>query len=124
PPVAPDYGHTTPEDTPVTGTVTSTGSNGHTMIYPDSRPPANGTDTIDPDTGAYTYTPDPDYNGPDEFTVTIDDGNGGTTTSVVKIGRASCRERVESTDDAHTRQNNTPVTGTATSTDIEGDTPT
>ncbi|HEY0197391.1 MAG TPA: VCBS domain-containing protein, partial [Rhodanobacter sp.] len=35
--------------------------------------------------GSYTYTPDPDYNGGDSFTVTVDDGHGGTTTSTVDI---------------------------------------
>ncbi|MFV5216227.1 Ig-like domain-containing protein, partial [Azonexus caeni] len=34
----------------------------------------------------WTYVPGPDYNGTDSFTVTIDDGNGGTATSTVTIG--------------------------------------
>ncbi|WP_186759906.1 BapA/Bap/LapF family prefix-like domain-containing protein, partial [Luteimonas wenzhouensis] len=85
PPAADDAAHTTPEDTPVTGTVTGTDIDGDTLTYTVTTPPANGSVTIDPETGAYTYTPDPDYNGPDQFTVTVDDGNGGTTTSVVTI---------------------------------------
>ncbi|WP_368876928.1 Ig-like domain-containing protein, partial [Proteus vulgaris] len=39
--------------------------------------PKNGTLTLDPNTGDYTYTPNPDFNGEDSFVVTVDDGNGG-----------------------------------------------
>lgn len=35
--------------------------------------------------GAILYTPDPNYNGPDAFTYTISDGNGGTATTSVAL---------------------------------------
>ena len=46
---------------------------------------ANGTVTFDQINGTFTYTPDPDYNGPDSFTILIDDGNGGTAEQVVSV---------------------------------------
>ena len=45
--------------------------------------PAHGTTYTD---GDYIYyTPDPEYNGADEFDYTIDDGNGGTDTATVYV---------------------------------------
>jgi hypothetical protein len=48
--------------------------------------PANGTATIDPDTGVWIFIPtDPDWSGTDSFTVTVTDDLGGTTTQVINI---------------------------------------
>lgn len=47
-------------------------------------PPTNGVATILPN-GNWTYTPDPDFDGVDSFTVLVDDGNGGTTTVQVDV---------------------------------------
>ncbi len=46
--------------------------------------PTNGTLVLNSD-GTFTYTPFGDYNGPDSFTYTISDGNGGTSTATVNI---------------------------------------
>ena len=43
------------------------------------REPEHGTVSVDPDTGAVTYTPDPNYNGPDSFEYTVDDEEGNTS---------------------------------------------
>ncbi len=40
--------------------------------------------------GTYTYTPNASYNGPDSFTITISDGNGGSATVTVNITGAAC----------------------------------
>jgi len=45
---------------------------------------ANGTATVMAN-GDFSYTPDPDYNGPDSFTYAVDDGNGGVDTATVSI---------------------------------------
>ena len=46
---------------------------------------AHGTVTITGGGTGLTYTPDADYFGPDSFTYTISDGNGGTDTATVTI---------------------------------------
>ena len=38
-----------------------------------------------PRRGRCTYTPDPDYNGPDSFTYSVSDDAGGTDTATVSI---------------------------------------
>ncbi|QJW83470.1 tandem-95 repeat protein [Ramlibacter terrae] len=45
----------------------------------------HGTATIDPATGARSYTPAADYNGPDSFTVTVTDSEGHTATRVISV---------------------------------------
>ena len=47
-------------------------------------PCARQPDALDAD-GAFTYTPDANYNGTDSFTYTVSDGNGGTDTATVTI---------------------------------------
>src|SRR5690606_13504785 len=76
---------TAPEGQPIDGKVTGTDKEGDDLTYTVTEPPKNGTVTIDPDTGDYTYTPDPDFNGDDSFTVTVDDGQGGKTTVEVPV---------------------------------------
>ncbi len=52
----------------------------------------NGSVVIDPVTGAYTYTPDPDFNGIDSFTYAVDDGNGGVSAGVITIDVAAVND--------------------------------
>ncbi|MFY9478165.1 MAG: Ig-like domain-containing protein [Aquabacterium sp.] len=84
-PVTGNYSYTTPEDTPVSGQVKATDKDGDALTFTKGSDPTNGTVTVNPD-GTWTYTPKPDYNGSDSFTVLIDDGHGGKATSTVNIG--------------------------------------
>ena len=45
----------------------------------------HGMVTVDPATGAYTYTPTGDYYGADSFIISIDDGEGNVTQSTVSV---------------------------------------
>ena len=85
PPVAEDDQIKTPEDTPITGTVPATDPDGDDLTFVVGEPPKNGTLIVDPDTGEYTYTPNPDYSGPDEFTVVVTDPDGEETTSTIVV---------------------------------------
>ena len=57
---------------------------GDAIVVVEVTEPSNGTVVYDP-TGLVTYTPDPDYEGPDSFTYTIVDGNGGVSTATVTV---------------------------------------
>ncbi|GGG05039.1 hypothetical protein GCM10010924_37030 [Rhizobium wenxiniae] len=83
-PVATDQRITTPEDTPVAGSIAASDVDGDPLTYAVTTQPANGRVTINA-SGTYLYTPGMDFNGTDSFTVTISDGQGGTTTATVTI---------------------------------------
>ena len=86
PPTAVDDTIQTPENAPITfdSTDNDIDFDDDTLTVTTVTQPEHGSVTINPD-GTLTYTPDPGYNGPDYFTVTISDGNGGTSTQGVLV---------------------------------------
>ncbi|SFL27181.1 cadherin domain-containing protein, partial [Azotobacter beijerinckii] len=73
--------------------------------------PAHGTASIDPASGAWTYTPAADYYGTDRFTVTLTDDLGHTTTQVIALTVAAVADIA---DDSFSTNEDTPlVIGTA-----------
>ena len=113
---------TTLEDTPVTGKVTGTDVDGDQLTYTEQTPPNKGTVTIDPNTGEYSYTPNPNANGTDSFTVEVSDGNGGSTTVEITVNITPVNDAPTATTDPITTTEDTPVTGKVTGTDVDGDT--
>jgi uncharacterized repeat protein (TIGR01451 family) len=79
-PVAADDSYTTIENTalavPAPGILDNDSDvDGTALTASVTSPPANGTVALDPTTGAFVYTPDPNFNGTDSFTyVAIDAG--------------------------------------------------
>jgi VCBS repeat-containing protein len=75
------------EDTTVTGTLTATDVEGLSdgTVFTVSTNATNGTASIDPATGLWSYTPTADWNGSDSFTVTITDDAGNTSTQVISV---------------------------------------
>ena len=78
---------TTAEDTPATLDVlandTSGPDTGETLSVSSVTKPNHGNATIIG--GQVSYTPDANYNGPDSFSYTLDDGNGGAATGAVSV---------------------------------------
>ncbi|WP_184470989.1 Ig-like domain-containing protein, partial [Pedobacter sp. AK013] len=119
-PVATVPAITTNEDTPVNGTITASDPDGNPLSYTVTTPPVHGTVTLNPD-GTYTYTPAPNYNGTDAFTVTVSDGKGGTVTVTVPVTVNPVNDAPVATAPAITTNKNTPVNGTITASDVDGD---
>ncbi|UZW65161.1 Ig-like domain-containing protein [Priestia flexa] len=84
PPVVPNYQITTLEDTPIASVVIATDVDGNSLTYSLLVAPTNGVALVNTD-GTYTYTPNPNFNGTDQFTVLVDDGQGGTATSIITV---------------------------------------
>ncbi|MES9994162.1 MAG: Ig-like domain-containing protein [Candidatus Thiodiazotropha sp.] len=111
-PVATDDTIGTDEDTPVTVDVLPNDSDpdGDTLSVLSVTQGTNGSVAIDPVSGNPVYTPNPDFNGTDTFTYTVDDGNGGTDTATVTVTVGAVNDAPEATDDTIGTDEDTPVT--------------
>ncbi len=118
-PVANPGSNTTPEDTAVSGVVTSSDIDGGAPTYSLATGASHGTVVVNAD-GSYTYTPAPNYNGPDAFTFTVDDGNGGSASAAVSITVTPVNDAPVANPGSNTTPEDTAVSGTVTSSDIDG----
>ncbi|WP_404310490.1 golvesin C-terminal-like domain-containing protein [Neorhodopirellula lusitana] len=91
PPVAQDDAVITQQNVPVTINVLDThgsgidfDANGDPLTIDSTTQPMHGTVTID-SASTVTYTPDPGFNGEDDFQYVVSDGNGGTATATVFV---------------------------------------
>ncbi|WP_299418059.1 Ig-like domain-containing protein, partial [uncultured Sulfitobacter sp.] len=66
-------------------TILASDVDGDTLAYAVGTDATNGSVVVDATTGAYTYTPNADFNGTDSFVVTVSDGAGGQTTITVGV---------------------------------------
>ncbi|QHS63670.1 Ig-like domain-containing protein [Chitinophaga agri] len=111
----------TNQDTPVNGVVTGTDVDGDALTFTKATDPAHGSVIVHAD-GTYTYTPATGYVGNDSFTITISDGKGGTTTVTVNvIVTAPANNPPTGTGDTKITNQDTPVNGVVTGTDVDGD---
>jgi hypothetical protein len=86
PPVAQDLTFEVAEDGVLTGNLDASDPTGETLTYSITTGVAHGTLTLDdPVTGAFTYTPDPDYNGTDGFEYVASDGSNDSNVATVAI---------------------------------------
>ncbi|MBD8529623.1 MULTISPECIES: tandem-95 repeat protein [unclassified Massilia] len=84
-PVAANASVTTREDAAVSGSLPQAQDiDGDAVTYALADGPAHGSVRIGAD-GAYTYTPDADYNGADRFGYTVADGKGGSNAYTVDV---------------------------------------
>ena len=122
-PVADDDEIATLEDTPVTINVLRNDSD------PDGDPltldpdvvtaPSHGAAQISGDS-SFTYTPDADYFGPDNFTYTVIDGRGGSATATVSISLTAVNDPPVITSPATANAVEDELfTYTATATDVD-----
>ncbi|MDB4111688.1 tandem-95 repeat protein [Yoonia sp.] len=86
------------EDTVITGTLVVTEPDGLAASpFGVTTQPTKGTATIHDTTGAWTYTPNADYNGSDSFTVTVTDAQGFTSTQLITITVTAVADIVDDT---------------------------
>ncbi|WPH24013.1 tandem-95 repeat protein [Variovorax paradoxus] len=113
----------TEQDKPVTGQVQATDPDRDTLNYAVAKGPEHGTVIVDPSTGQFVYTPNPGYEGPDSFEVTVSDGQGGTTTVKVPVTVSPVNDAPTAPDYTETTNEDTPVSGRVTGSDMDsGDT--
>ncbi|WP_435169101.1 Ig-like domain-containing protein [Paenibacillus glycanilyticus] len=113
--------NTTVEDQPVTGTVTGNDVDGTTPTYVLVKEPEHGTVILNPN-GTYTYTPDPNYNGPDSFTFKATDGTADSAPATVEITVTAVNDAPTASDDSKAVESGSSVTGSFKASDVDGDT--
>jgi hypothetical protein len=114
PPTVPNYNKTTFYNRSVLGTVIGKDTDsGDTLTYTKGIDPIKGTAIVNSD-GTWIYTPNTGATGSDSFTVVVRDGHGGSAISIIRITII--------TDDSKNINFNTPVSGIASGSDIDGDT--
>jgi VCBS repeat-containing protein len=111
---------TTAEDTPVRGQITASDVDGDTVGYTVTAGPTNGVVTVNSD-GSYTYTPNANFAGSDSFSVSVSDGNGGTTLVTIPISITPVNDAPVASSPPVTTAEDTPVNGLITASDVEGD---
>ncbi|MFL2687102.1 MAG: tandem-95 repeat protein, partial [Alphaproteobacteria bacterium] len=79
------------EDETFSGTLTGVDVDGDSLSFALSSGASNGVAIVGVD-GSYTYTPKPAYAGPDSFTYTVSDGNGGLSTGTVSVTVANVND--------------------------------
>jgi VCBS repeat-containing protein len=97
------------EDTALTGTLTASDADGllDGTVFGVSAGAAHGTATIDPASGAWSYTPVADWHGADSFTVTVTDDEGNATTQTISL---TVNAVVDISNDSVSYHEDSPVT--------------
>jgi hypothetical protein len=110
------------EDTAVAITLTATDVDGDNLTYAVTAPPGKGKLSGTPP--ALNYTPNKNYNGPDEFSFTANDGTATSEPADVNITVEPANDPPEANDDQVTTNEDTPVVINnllANDTDVDND---
>jgi uncharacterized delta-60 repeat protein len=118
-PLADDQSITTDEDTAYAGALSATDVEGDPLGFGMGAGTAHGSVEI-ASAGAFTYTPELNYNGPDVFTFTVTDGLL-TDTGRVEIIVNPVNDPPLANDQAITTDEDTVYTGTLSAADVDGD---
>src|SRR5262249_44260286 len=98
------------EDTPLNGTLTATDPDGNPLTFAVVAGPAHGTVTVNTSTGAFTYTPAANYNGPDSFTFKANDGQLDSNVATVSITVIPVNDPPVAANDAYSTNEDTILT--------------
>lgn len=119
-PVAGDQSVSLNEDSSYSGVVSGSDVDGDSLTYSVVGSPAHGTLSFQPD-GTYTYTPIANYNGPDSFTFTANDGTGDSNVGTVSIQVTPVNDVPVADAASFSGLEDNNITGQLTGSDIDGD---
>ena len=120
-PAAQDGTAAAPEDTPLRGKLAATDPDGDRLTFRIVDAAAHGTITLEPATGAFIYTPNPNFNGNDRFTFSASDGKLASNVATVTITVDPVNDAPTAADDRQTTPEDAPVRGSLSATDVDGD---
>ena len=111
---------TTLEGSAGSGTVTATDVENDPLTFSVVGGPAHGSLVFNND-GTYTYTPDTDYSGPDNFTFRANDGSDDSNAATVSITVTPLNDPPVAQPGSLTTNEDVSASGAVTATDTEGD---
>lgn len=106
-PIANDARVTTQEDKPVLITLTGSDADGDTLSYQIVKCPSNG--DLSGKAPKLTYTPNPDFNGSDNFVFKVSDGTADSDAATVSITVKTANDPPIAKDDNATTQEDKPI---------------
>ncbi len=109
------------EDQTLTGQIIAQDAAGTALTWTLQRGPANGTLQLDSSTGQFTFTPNANYNGADNFTVIVTDTRGNSATTTINLTIAPVNDVPLASALSLTTDEDTPVSGQVTATDTDND---
>ena len=104
---------TVAEDGSISGTLSASDVNGDALRFSIATAPANGVVAVTGD-GNFTYLPDADFNGTDQFSFSVSDGAGGRDTETVAVTVTPVNDAPRITSD------DTDAAGTVTEAESDG----
>jgi subtilisin family serine protease len=130
PPSAQAKSASTNEDVAVPITMSGTDSGQCELTFSIVTGPAHGTLSViansncvpgspNSDTAMVTYTPSPNYSGPDSFAYKVNDGSADSNIATVSIAVSPINDAPIAADKSATTNKNTPVDITLTATDVD-----
>lgn len=117
-PVAIDQNVNTAEDVPTAINLSGTDTEGSSLTYAVVTPPSHG--SLSGTGPAVTYTPALNYNGPDNFTFTVNDGTTTSNVATVTITVTAVNDAPIANGQSLNYILNTPKAITLTGSDVEG----
>jgi hypothetical protein len=117
-PVATPQSVSTPEDTATAITLAGTDVDGDNLAFAVVAGPTHG--VLSGTAPNLTYTPNPDYSGPDSFTFTVNDGTVDSPTATVSITVTPVNDRPVATPQSVSTPEDTATAITLTGTDADG----
>ena len=119
PPVVSGSSVTTAKNTPVVITLTGSDVDGDALTYAVVTQPAHGTLSGQPPN--LTYTPQPNYNGPDSFTFKANDGTVDSSVAAMSITVTAINSAPLASGTSVTTSENTPANFLLSASDPDGD---
>ena len=121
PPTAEDASFETAEDTVLPRSLPGASDpDGDAVTYALAGAPEHGSVAVSA-SGTFTYTPDADYSGPDSFTYTVADGNGGSATYTVALTITGVNDAPSAVADTRDVAEDTTATGNVLANDTDPD---
>ncbi|NGY85352.1 tandem-95 repeat protein (plasmid) [Bacillus megaterium] len=119
PPITSNVSFTIAEDSTLINRIVAVDPDGDPLTFSLRTAPGNGVAVVNGD-GTFSYQPNLNFNGTDQFTVLVSDGQGGTAVSTVTVIVTPVNDAPTVPNYTFSTQEDSPVVGAVVGTDVDG----